>query len=443
MKIALKAANGLYVCAEQGGGIDTRNPATPVALRANRTEVGIWETFEVIQVGDRVALKTHNGNYVTAEGDGGSSLRTNATQINAWEQFNAQYQQLSRNGEHYALTPDGVHFVCAEVGSADPVVNCTRTAVGPWETFEVIRLDAPISKPTKDQILDVKANFISMRDAFGRVMLSWLWPLLPENEQRDWFQRWRAAGLTHVVMCPVMSYPKNALGPGGTDLWADWRTDPQRFASAVVQIREEGFIPILQMTSGDGGTGNDVQQYWPALLQALGSSLPYCLVTPGFEVVGPGGGWTSAQLSRGLQVLHAANPGALGVHLQPERATGASHPVEPDDPWQGDEAGFWRSHGGEFVDILLYQCPHGSKLLDRSGAAPGVGAWEDRWNEILDRLGKGALGWRQVHVCCFEKTGYDYYHGNATDSDVTWTSGRAQYQADVRGVPVSYGDGLP
>jgi hypothetical protein len=305
-------------------------------------------------------------------------------------------------------------------------------------SFLLLQSDRGVSptpiRPTREQVLDVKANFISMRDSRGTVMLSWFWPVLPSAMQADWEARWRAAGCTHVVLCPVMQYP-------GYPLAADWRTQPQRFADAVILLLNRGFIPIIQMTSGDGGTGQDVDLYWRDLLETMRPALPYCLLTPGFEVVGPGGGWSSAELSRGLLVLNDAKPGAIGVHLQPERATGSSHPVEADDPWQGDEAGFWTAHGGQFVDVLCYQTPHGRKLLDVD--AQGIGGWEDRWIEILDRLGVGAKGWRKVGICAFEKTGYDYWHDNATDADVVRTSNRARDLALARGVTVTFGDGLP
>jgi len=47
MKVALRAANDLLVCVEEGGGIDTRAPGSPVAVRANRRESHAWETFDV------------------------------------------------------------------------------------------------------------------------------------------------------------------------------------------------------------------------------------------------------------------------------------------------------------------------------------------------------------------------------------------------------------
>ena len=305
------------------------------------------------------------------------------------------------------------------------------------ETYVVISGRATAPRPATERVLDVKANFISMKDSQGRVMLSWFWPILSATDQADWEQRWRAAGLSHVVLCPVMQYPGSGFGS------ADWRTDPMRFAAATSTLLDRGFVPLIEMTSGDGGTGNDVQTFWPGLLAALKPELRYLWLLPGFEVVGPGGGWTSKQLSNGLKALKAANPCAIAVHLQPERATGASHPVEPDDPWHGDEAGFWTSHGGEFADALFYQTPHGSKLLDPNGAGPGVGGWEDRWVEIVDRLGAGALGWRKVRLIFGEVTGFDYFHGNATAADVVRLSQRAAAICKTRGITCGFGNGLP
>src|SRR5215813_9754935 len=87
MKIAL-TVNGKYVSAEQGGGIDTRVTSYPPALTASRTEIGAWETFETEKVDDlHVALKTCDGFYVTAEGGGGSYLRTNERARGVWETF--------------------------------------------------------------------------------------------------------------------------------------------------------------------------------------------------------------------------------------------------------------------------------------------------------------------------------------------------------------------
>jgi hypothetical protein len=283
---------------------------------------------------------------------------------------------------------------------------------------------------------DIRANFCGMRDADGIVMfdpyLLSLW--LTDDAKFDaWLEQKRQAGLTHLVVCPVANYPTIMEIPS-----ADVRTQPDLFASFVADVVDEGFVPVVMLTSGDGGTAADINEFWPGLFASL---LAYIrdparlIVCPGFELVGPGGGWTSAELSRGLLVIHAALPTAiLAVHLQPERATGASHPVEPDDPWHGDEAGFWWSHGGEFVDVFLYQTPHGAKLLDGDG-------WEDRWLEIVTRLGVGARGWRQVPLNFFESIAYDYSHGNCSEADGLRLRLRAQELCHAHGITCTWGNG--
>src|SRR5262245_10718386 len=95
MKIALKASNGKYESAEQGGGLaygDTvykdyayQGVAT---LYANRDEVGAWETFDLDELsGGYFSIKTCNGYFLTAEKDGGAGVSTNRTEVNAWEMF--------------------------------------------------------------------------------------------------------------------------------------------------------------------------------------------------------------------------------------------------------------------------------------------------------------------------------------------------------------------
>ena len=79
--IALRAhANNKYVCADNGGN-------SP--LIANRTAVGSWEKFQVMNNADgSISLKANaNGKYVTAENAGASSLIANRTAIGAWEEF--------------------------------------------------------------------------------------------------------------------------------------------------------------------------------------------------------------------------------------------------------------------------------------------------------------------------------------------------------------------
>jgi hypothetical protein len=197
----------------------------------------------------------------------------------------------------------------------------------------------------------------------------------------------------------------------------------------------EGFVPFVMLTTGDGGSAQDIEAFWPGLFAALRPYAAQIVICPGFELVGPGGGWTSAELSRGLLAIHDALPSTvLAVHLQDERASGASYPVEPDDPWQGDEPGFWQSHGGEFVDILAYQTPSGRKLLDGD-------EWVDRWREIVERTGIGGRGWRQAALCFFEVIAEDFAHGRCGPERALPLREQAQAVCQDFGISCTWGNG--
>ncbi|GAG23274.1 unnamed protein product, partial [marine sediment metagenome] len=75
-RVAFRANNGQYVCAEGGGGRE---------LVANRDVIGEWEVFELVDLGDKqVALRAANGQYVTAKG---GKLIADRNSIGKWENF--------------------------------------------------------------------------------------------------------------------------------------------------------------------------------------------------------------------------------------------------------------------------------------------------------------------------------------------------------------------
>ncbi|VVB64141.1 Peptidase family C25 [uncultured archaeon] len=79
MSIALRANNGQYMCAENGGGN---------GVVANRNAVGAWETFRLIDLGNgNVALRAANGQYLCAENGGGGAVEAKSNGIGAWETF--------------------------------------------------------------------------------------------------------------------------------------------------------------------------------------------------------------------------------------------------------------------------------------------------------------------------------------------------------------------
>ncbi|HEY4022415.1 MAG TPA: hypothetical protein VGM75_27245, partial [Pseudonocardiaceae bacterium] len=73
-------ANGNIVTADNAGA----NP-----LIANRTAIGQWEQFDLINNPDgSVSLRAHaNGDIVTADNAGANPLIANRTAIGPWEEF--------------------------------------------------------------------------------------------------------------------------------------------------------------------------------------------------------------------------------------------------------------------------------------------------------------------------------------------------------------------
>jgi hypothetical protein len=119
--IAIRANNGKFVCAENGG-------ASP--LVANRDVIGPWEQFLMVEHGPgKVALQACNGKYVRPAG-ATNELLTHRDVITNDEVFDLN----SQGGSNVAFRHSGGRFVSAE--GERVLVN--RGAVGPAETFALV-----------------------------------------------------------------------------------------------------------------------------------------------------------------------------------------------------------------------------------------------------------------------------------------------------------------
>jgi hypothetical protein len=118
-------ANNDYVTAENAG-------ADP--LIANRTAVGPWEQFDVVDAGNgNIALRARiNGKYVTAENAGANPLIANRTSIGAWETFKLA---TNSNGTVSLLAQINGKYVTADNAGAAPLI-ANRTSIGQWEQFD-------------------------------------------------------------------------------------------------------------------------------------------------------------------------------------------------------------------------------------------------------------------------------------------------------------------
>jgi hypothetical protein len=128
MVLSLRAmANNMIVTAENAG-------ASP--LIANRTAIGTWEQFDLLDAGNgNIALRAHANNMiVTADNAGASPLIANRTAIGQWETFQLIHNS---NGTVSLRAMANNMIVTAENAGASSLI-ANRTAIGTWEQFTLI-----------------------------------------------------------------------------------------------------------------------------------------------------------------------------------------------------------------------------------------------------------------------------------------------------------------
>ncbi|WP_405591372.1 xylosidase [Streptomyces sp. NBC_01190] len=123
--VSLRAGiNNDYVTADNAGA---------AALIANRTAIGQWEQFDLLDAGSgNTALRSHaNSRYVTA---GSSPLIADSTTLGRAQTFTLVH---NTDGTVSLLAIANNQYVTAEnAGAAALVAN--RTAIGPWEKFTLV-----------------------------------------------------------------------------------------------------------------------------------------------------------------------------------------------------------------------------------------------------------------------------------------------------------------
>lgn len=410
MKINLKF-NNLFVCAEQGGGLDTRSAPEPPALIANRTEAGEWETFDLEDSPDVVDgkfLKTSGGYYVTAEGGGGSLVRTNSTESGVWETFFEVYGVW--------VTWDKLHCLgIDEFGVVD--------AKTPLSMFQTVYLEE--SYPPADRE-DICASYCSHRDqrnevVFDPVYFGKLWDIGDRERIDGCLEIKRFMGV-NTVMIAVQGAYGDYLGGG-----FDFKTRPQVFADLCLYIIEAGFTPICMVGTADSGTHVEIYDgTMSRICQALAPYADKCWFCAGYEQdLDRGGGYNTRQMDDALLLMRdiLGTEALLMIWLQPNRCTPAdywgsdknhkpsapdwnptelywktsdSNPnegawLEKDGPYDGDEQGAYYRSGGLEIDGIFYQTDHGSNGPSYTSGGPGLDAhgqprYKDRLIECADRF---------------------------------------------------------
>lgn len=322
----------------------------------------------------------------------------------------------------------------------------------------IVEPPAPPVRATGAQLLDYKGCLGTLRDSANRVVWTPALPGAPVDVRAEWYQLLREAGCTHVPIGP--------FGPGpsypGIVAWnnPDWLNDPAAIRGLVEELLNTpsadglGFRPVIFTDGGPRNPKPRLQAFFPVLSQALEGLDDYVIVVPaGWEPVV--GDFTSAEVSWALETWHAYRPRSLiGYHGSPGRLVGSSnctpdtpgcaHGYEDDDPWKGGEAEFYRSHGGEFISIALYQTPHGDALYRPCDPDNEDGScWANRFQDYVSRIGTGFHGWRVLTLVLFEVGTYETTHGRRPVADTRPVVRLGQQVCQKWNAPCGYGDGLP
>jgi len=126
--ISLRAhADNMLVCAENAG-------AAP--LIANRTAIGPWEQFDLLDIGNgTIALRAHANNMlVCADNAGAAPLIANRTAVGSWETFALVH---NADGSVSLRSAANNMYVTADNAGASSLI-ANRTAIGAWESFDLI-----------------------------------------------------------------------------------------------------------------------------------------------------------------------------------------------------------------------------------------------------------------------------------------------------------------
>lgn len=118
--ITLKGANNQYVSSENG----TQN------MHCNRTAVGGWEMFTVVNAGNGKVVLQNSGFYVSSE-NGTQPINCNRTAIGPWEQFD----WVVNSDGTISLRGNNGAYVSIENGVAG--MTCNRTSITATEKFSI------------------------------------------------------------------------------------------------------------------------------------------------------------------------------------------------------------------------------------------------------------------------------------------------------------------
>ena len=314
--VSLKAHHGFYLCSDLG---------TPdVRLVADRPGAGAWETFDVEAAGGpRVHLRAGNGSYVTAEEGGGRELVANRSSApRAWEQF----ELVPAGNDGVALKT--THGLFVTVDGASGAVRATASSAGAAETFTPSRPLFRVIRPgtIAGQLRVDQRFFVNAAGTFRPVFTSALSLLARPDDQLREFLDWTShAGFNGIrVFAGALTWagqtapqarerlPQLLAEAGRRGLYVEVTAitdsregayDPGEHFRAISQLCQTAQNAILEVANEPyHGTQADAV-HAPANLLAIGchATIPFALgaAEDDESTMMSGGSYVTAHLDRG------------------------------------------------------------------------------------------------------------------------------------------------
>lgn len=369
------------------------------------------------------AVQTATG--MPAEGPGGAwqGVHETCDRIDAhglnWDAYSASQGAFCRAGSDAIKIPQTSLDVLA---TACQAIN------------EKYLQPATAPRPTPEDVLAVKAKYCNQTDSRGQVIYGPSYPAaIALGWADEWFEKERQQGNTHIILGPFdpgKAYPEHFPGEFPNEPENPDNRDPQKLRELVLKILNtpsasgRGFVPILFLDGGGPDPKERIDRFWQGWGQALADLQAFIVIVPGWEPVGPGGAWTTTDMSYALEKAHECFPEAvIMVHTPPERGSFASWPPETDPIWHGDESACWKTNGGQHAKAHLYQTQHAPDVYEPTTC--NCAKWPEKWghqdsNELcagnrcedsVARSGAGHNGWRVLEggVVFMESTAMEDY----------------------------------
>lgn len=257
--LALETHTGHFVCAEDGGGPEgqAHPDGQPFGLLvATRQQIGAWETFTLEPLDEGyVALRAANGQYVCADQALGGLLVANRAAVGPWERFKLVVAGDPVTATRYLgfQAVDG-RWIRAEGGGGSSM-RADGVDLGVWETFRVHVIDGDWDEPTPRAPVLVRAratwgDLLHPRGTFGAGSFagSTEFPGLTDDAQDRFLDRWVERGDTVVQFALVNGdeSPLNGLTREAYDLF----TDRARLRTVLLKLAERRLMPLMSLFQG-------------------------------------------------------------------------------------------------------------------------------------------------------------------------------------------------